>query len=154
MKTENNLQNKAAFFAQYLGQKVHWRPEYVNEVAVLDSIRLDVKYHYIGEEYCLLLSDLSNVCEADMTKAANVIGFKSDEHFIKHFGYDQKTHVKNYLLRIVTTGSTGYAKANKYLELIDYLRSRSYAIPWRDLSIQDLIEYGWIKIKDHENKAD
>ncbi len=28
----------------------------------------------------------------------------------------------------------------------DYLRSKGYAVPWMDLSVDDLVEYGWVKI--------
>lgn len=30
----------------------------------------------------------------------------------------------------------------------DYLRSKGYAIPWLYLSVKDLVEYGWIKLKE------
>ena len=30
---------------------------------------------------------------------------------------------------------------------IDYLRSKGYAVPWMGLSIEQLINYGWIKLK-------
>ena len=30
---------------------------------------------------------------------------------------------------------------------IDYLRSKGYALPYMDLSVEDLISYGWIKLK-------
>lgn len=29
---------------------------------------------------------------------------------------------------------------------IDYLRSKGYALPYKDLSVQDLIECKWIKV--------
>jgi hypothetical protein len=31
----------------------------------------------------------------------------------------------------------------------DYLRSKGYALPWMDLSVEDLVEYGWIKLKEN-----
>lgn len=30
----------------------------------------------------------------------------------------------------------------------DYLRSKGYALPWMGLSVEQLIEYGWIKLKE------
>lgn len=30
----------------------------------------------------------------------------------------------------------------------DYLRSKGYAVPWRDLSVEDLVSYGWVKLKE------
>lgn len=32
----------------------------------------------------------------------------------------------------------------------DYLRSKGYAVPWRDLSVDDLVKFGWVKLKDNE----
>lgn len=32
---------------------------------------------------------------------------------------------------------------------IDQLRNLGYALPWMDLSVEDLIEYGWIKLKEN-----
>lgn len=29
----------------------------------------------------------------------------------------------------------------------DYLRSKGYALPWMGLSVEDLVSYGWVKIK-------
>jgi hypothetical protein len=30
----------------------------------------------------------------------------------------------------------------------DYLRSKGYALHWMDLSVEDLVEYGWIKLNN------
>ena len=32
---------------------------------------------------------------------------------------------------------------------VDYLRGNGYALPWNDLKIEDLIEYGWVKLKEN-----
>ena len=34
------------------------------------------------------------------------------------------------------------------LKMSDYLRTKCYALPWMDLSVEDLIEYGWVKLKE------
>ena len=34
------------------------------------------------------------------------------------------------------------------IEDIDYLRSRGYALPWMNYSVEQLIELGWIKIRE------
>ena len=31
----------------------------------------------------------------------------------------------------------------------DCLRSKGYALPYMDLSVDNLIEYGWIKLKEN-----
>jgi len=33
-----------------------------------------------------------------------------------------------------------------YIQIVDFLRSKGYLMPWRDLSIKKLIEYKWVKI--------
>ena len=32
---------------------------------------------------------------------------------------------------------------------VDYLRSKGYALPYMDLSVEDLVEYGWVKLKEN-----
>lgn len=36
-------------------------------------------------------------------------------------------------------------KDNRYN--VDFLRSKGYALPYMDLSVEDLVEYGWVKLK-------
>ena len=31
---------------------------------------------------------------------------------------------------------------------VDYLRNKGYALPWMNLSVQDMVDYGWIKLKE------
>lgn len=33
-----------------------------------------------------------------------------------------------------------------YIQVVDFLRSKGYLIPWRNLSIKKLVEYNWAKI--------
>ena len=37
----------------------------------------------------------------------------------------------------------------KMANTVDYLRSKGYALPWMDLSVEDLVKYGWIKLKEN-----
>lgn len=52
-------------------------------------------------------------------------------------------------------GESGYDNAKSMLSdnylvnspyVFDYLRSRGYALPWMGLSVEQLIEYGWVKL--------
>ena len=31
----------------------------------------------------------------------------------------------------------------------DYFRSKGYALPYMDLSVEDLVKYGWVKLKEN-----
>lgn len=45
------------------------------------------------------------------------------------------------------SATTTYLKSlGKELKEADYLRSKGYALSWMDLTVQDLIDYGWIKL--------
>jgi hypothetical protein len=47
------------------------------------------------------------------------------------------------------SATTTYLKSlGKELKEADYLRSKGYALPWMDLSVDDLVEYGWIKLSN------
>ena len=46
-----------------------------------------------------------------------------------------------------TTSSTNGIK--NWLHVFDYLRSKGYALPWMDLLVEDLVEYGWVKLKEN-----
>ena len=48
---------------------------------------------------------------------------------------------------------TSSMRAIPYIIIVDFLRSKGYAIPYLDLSIKDLISYGWVKLKEN-NKID
>lgn len=54
----------------------------------------------------------------------------SDEDAI-NLGYGYASHLKSNLDRN-----------------IDQLRNLGYALPWMDLSVEDLVEYGWVKLKE------
>ena len=36
-----------------------------------------------------------------------------------------------------------------YIQSLDYLRSKGYAPPYMDLSVEDLVEYGLVKLKEN-----
>lgn len=74
---ENTLENKAKFFAQYLGQKVFWHPEYESEISILKPIMLDTTYHYIGDGYCLKLKPLSSITD----EVAKKLGYSNSDVF-------------------------------------------------------------------------
>lgn len=34
---------------------------------------------------------------------------------------------------------------------VDYLRSKSYALPWNGITVEEMIEWGWVKLKNSKN---
>lgn len=115
MKTQNTLENKAAFFAQYWGQEILWaNKNQVNPFEVCTSWFT----HNLVTSY-LELTPLSHISDEDI----DVI----DLPYIS---------IKDHLLNDIISQFEA-----------DYLRSKGYAVPWRDLSVDDLVSYGWAKLR-------
>lgn len=109
MKTENTLENKAKFFAQYWGQHVlYFSSDFLRKI---DNLTLDS----VENDDFLELKPISKI---------------SDEEAI-NLGYGNVSHLKSNLDRN-----------------IDQLRNLGFAVPWMDLEVEDLIDYGWIKLKE------
>ena len=126
MKTENTLENKARFFAQYWGQHVlYFSSDFLRKI---DNLTLDS----IENDDFLELKPLSQISDEDAIEISK---------FYPSFGSDIRNAVKelfqewNVLELSIETG--------------DFLRSKGYALPYMDLSVEDLIEYGWIKLKEN-----
>lgn len=123
MKTENTLENKAKFFALYYGQKVLCTSLYGT---VLNGFWLDK----IMDGSCdseIQLKPLESISDEDAAQCwvnDNYIPKSEDIKFVAN------------LFNPITAINA------------DYLRSKGYALPWMDLSIQDLIDYGWIKLSE------
>lgn len=111
MKTENTLENKRKFFAQYWGQKILLHVIDDDDIHLLLNNEMD----YDVKNWLLYLKPVSQI---------------SDEDAI-NLGYGYASHLKSNLDRN-----------------IDQLRNLGYALPWMDLSVEDLVEYGWVKLKE------
>ena len=120
---------KSRFFAQYWGQKVGLQCEgggkgftYTITEGTLNDIEI--------RNDKLLLSSLSKITDEDaehiMQLEAFIDGFLSDD-FLEFLIDLKKGH------------------CNKF-EVVDYLRSKGYAIPFMEYSIEDLISFGWVQL--------
>ena len=110
MKTQNTLENKAKFFAQYWGQHVlYFSSDFLRKIDSLTLVGIE------NDDY-LELKPISKITDED---AINL-------------GYGYASHLKSNLDRN-----------------IDQLRNLGFAVPWMDLSVEDLVEYGWIKLKEN-----
>lgn len=126
---ENTIENKAMFFAQYWGVKC------------LKNTLLnpDIPSHKVEIGNCkglpqqfLELTPLSDITDEDAKKIA-VLAYKISRGDI--------VSGKEYLHQ--------FDKVNaSYPTIIsDFLRSKGYALPYMGLSVDKLIEYGWVKLK-------
>lgn len=124
MKTKNTLENKAAFFAQYWGQDI------CNDIGcALSNETFEEVNASTSIEYAFLkLIPLSQISDED---AINIVDSGHAIEFLEN-GW----RVKN----------TKFVFDYK-INTVDLLRSKGYAVPWRDLSVDDLVAYEWVKLK-------
>ena len=126
MKTQNTLENKAKFFSQYFSQHVlYFSSDFLRKI---DNLTLDS----IENDDFLELKPLSQISDEDAIEI-------SKEY--PAFGSDIRNSVKELFQE--------FDVLELSIKTGDYLRSKGYALPWMDLSVEDLVEYGWVKLKEN-----
>lgn len=158
MITENTLENRERFFAQYFDQEImenHLFKELGNKRKVTPFLK--------GREDCHInLRSLSLISEKDAKAISPLKSIQSDiedKYIIENVSY-----LKN--MRNITIyfkykdnetpddnegfGHSSFTVSLNHQFITDYLRSKGYALAWMDLSVNNLLEYGWIKLIESE----
>ena len=137
MKLENTLENKARFFAQYFGQHVlYFSSDFLRKI---DNLTLDS----VENDDYLELKPLSQISDEDAIEVSKIFGLGHLSGAIKEL------ILSIFRTSINDSGTTSSTNGIKnWLHVFDYLRSKGYALPWMDLSVEDLVEYGWVKLKE------
>ena len=138
MKLENTLENKAKFFAQYWGQYVlYFTSDFLRKI---DNLTLDS----IENDDYLELKHISQISDEDAIEVSKIFGLGHLSGAIKEL------ILSIFRTSINDSGTTSSTNGIKnWLHVFDYLRSKGYALPYMDLSVEDLVEYGWIKLKEN-----
>jgi hypothetical protein len=123
MKTENTIENKVKFFALYWGSVIY-NKEYKSRFTMLYSL-LEGYSIEVGD--VLELTSLSAITDEDAIK----VGYVGNFHFLDEYKSQFKLNTFS-------------------VKAADYLRSKGYVLPYMDLSVDDLIEYEWVKLIDNE----
>lgn len=165
-KTENTPGNKAAFFAHYYGQSV-MLSQYST---IINNSPLDPAWAIRAstlekwptvDNSILLLKPLSQITDEDAIKFIKMVSPYTGRIEIKerivggivfdcpYVGEQLLFRFKNLAIHKKNTGEefNQYYTYSPILHLrgIDFLRSKGYLLPWRDLSVDDIISYGWAK---------
>ena len=175
MKTQNTLENKAKFFVQYWGQHVlYFTSDFLRKIdnLTLDSVEND---DYLELKPLSQISDedinfVAKVChqvpnltfeikkQEDIVHATSMDKSGIERHICINFKYatincniripDDNDKIVNYKVNIAEIHMST-SRVVGYIQSLDYIRSKGYAIPYMDLSVKDLIEYGWVKLKEN-----
>lgn len=130
MKAEINNENKAKFFALYWSQEVAENPlgPLLVNGRCLDYVMTD------SMECVLNLKPLSQISDEDAIEVGMMNGCKEENsrEFTVSFG---KATVNQWMHKFPLNSFTS-----------DYLRSKGYALPWIGLSVEEMVQSGWIKL--------
>ncbi len=144
---DNTLENKAKFFALYWGQRV----EMLIESYGINATLWLVNPKDIGINSFLELKPLSSISDEDAIEVTKILKYKEDDYFVKNFGFEAFEYLKDEINES-KHGFLGHVvnESSRVVAAADYLRSQGYAIPWNELSVEKLVEYGWVKLKESE----
>lgn len=148
---ENTLGNKAKFFALYLDQEVYCIEGWNRGVMICDAHKLiKEEFNYLKKSF-LELKPISSISDDDAIEVARLCGLANaciiesteDRLGIYDDAYMLRINYNGYIY-LLKNGSLYHQMA---LKCYDFLRSKGYSLPWMGLSVEKLIEYGWIKLK-------
>ena len=128
----NTIENKSKFFAQYWGSPI----VYTGKGKPIRGLgkKITLSYENANEFQTILFSNqravelksLSDISDEDAIEVAKLLNWKANDFDIKW--------IKNKDFEWQTIK----------LSVTDFLRSRGYALPYMGLSVEKLIEYGWV----------
>lgn len=131
---ENTIENKAKFIAFYWGQYVGMYKfpfEEILQGMVDEKCFIDIAY--------LVLTPLSQITDEDAIEVIKILQSIG-------IGSTAMREPKEYLLNGSLMNQFGTFQL--MAPVVDYLRSKGYALPWMGLSVEQLVEYGWIRLKE------
>ena len=127
---ENTLENKAKFFAQY------WRQLIMKNSVGIAKFIVDEKTVNSKTKH-LELKPLSSISDEDLKGLNDILDWGTN------IDTTERT------LEWVQSLNEGYILGGiSILNGCDYLRSKCYALPWNGITVEQQIEYGWIKLKE------
>lgn len=130
-------EEKEQYFACHYGQKVMMG----NNAG--SAVKVDRTWNWEHISFYLELAPLSSITDEDAVEVARVV------HQADHFKTIKqgRRYVESVILSIKQYHEGYYYPYMKCISVIDYLRSKGYALPWRGYSVDQLIEQGWLKLK-------
>lgn len=153
MKTENTLENKRKFFSQYWGQR--------NLLHVIDDgddilLLLNNEVDNDVKNWLLYLTPISQITDEDVIQGIMITYNKTYDDLgeileVKHYNTFSGITSIGLGRNFKTFRSFHHWNGDRKIGSMecDYLRSKGYALPWMDLSVEDLVEYGWVKLKEN-----
>ena len=120
---------KCRFFVQYWGQNI-------GNYAGRNDCQINM--NTINHLNFITLKQLSEISNEDAIKIAEIFGIEEDYLFVGKFLcngiFDNSADCEENTL------------FNSNVKAVDYLRSKGYAVPFMQYSVEDLISFGWVRL--------
>ena len=121
---ENNLENRERFVALHWGQKVLVDTDNSGNKQYYPIERSNM---YRIEESYLELAPISQITDED-ANSITIYG-TYDKASFNDLGYNTPSGPQHYAI-----------------DSVDFLRSKGYAMRWMGVSVETLVEWGWVKL--------
>ncbi len=131
---KNTLENKAKFFSLYYGQNIRgWNEDNQGRVAKVGPTYMTKR---IISECHLKLEPLKAITDEDKKYLERYLFGELIEFQI----LETSVFINTFSRRM------GQKQRPIMNQQLDYLRSKGYALPFGELSVEQLIEYGWCRL--------
>lgn len=139
-------QDKQAFFGLYVWREVFLAPGEDKYPMLLKGTSdygfqaedTGIKLSSFYSHGHLLLKPLSAITDEDAIEVCEIFGAY----------YPSVENGRAIVMNIDESDELESIVAIRYIEIIDYLRSRGYLLPFRQYTTQQLLDMGWAKIKN------
>lgn len=140
---EINNKNKVSFFALYWGGNLvctHRETSITfGAYGTVNELTLSEQYQDNFKKSCLQLKPLSQISDEDLLKCYHLHS--------SSIGYDYTMDfapVDEMVNHWMEHGGNKDIQKNSLT--VDYLRSKGHALPWMGLSVEEMVNVGWIKL--------
>src|SRR5690606_7643104 len=131
---ENTIENKAKFFAQYWGQEIMKESDNdLNETVYFANTHANQSKI---SNYYLELKTLSSISDKDAIEVSTIWGSQVYSRILGH----------SLISRLASGTDTIETQFRNILGVVNYLHSKGYALPFMGISVEQMVEWGWITL--------
>lgn len=131
--TQNTIENKQRFFALYIGQDVLKGNAKNHDKHTVTTTLLS--NDWLSGKTCLELRSIFQITDEEAIEVSRLAGWRV-----------ANVIAGREIIRKMNS-EDGSCTPLEILSIMDYLRSRGFLLPFMDLSVEQILAYGWAQVK-------